>query len=186
MCVCVCVCVLGYSKVIAESRWDEVRIVSVCVCLSTAKGEPGANAMKGPLDLSAAESEFKKKFTDKTKNKWERREQFAAVPGKYTLLEMADESDDEETDCPAPSTSGPPKMVKSCSLDKPTQRLVDLIFDTDMFQDAMKSFDIGERCTLQEDLSMCACVSVCVCAEVAVSYFLLLVLQTPRRCLLAN
>ena len=102
--------------------------------------------MKGPLQLSLAESEFKKKFSDKTKNKWEQREQFTAVPGKYTLLEMADESDDEEA-TPAPTTSGPAKKMRPCTLDKPTQKLVDLIFDADMFQDAMKSFDIGEKFT---------------------------------------
>jgi len=100
--------------------------------------------LKGPMQLSPAENEFKKKFSDKTKNKWEHREQFTAVPGKYTLLEMADESDDEEP-TPAPTTSGPARKMRPCTLDKPTQKLVDLIFDADMFQDAMKSFDIGEK-----------------------------------------
>ena len=36
------------------------------------------------------------------------------------------------------------KVVKPCSLDKPTQALVKLIFDNDMFQDAMKSMEIGK------------------------------------------
>jgi len=39
-------------------------------------------------------SDFKKKFQDKTKNKWEERDKFKAHPGKYTLLEMGE--DDEE------------------------------------------------------------------------------------------
>ena len=53
------------------------------------------NAMKGPFhSLDAAEKEFTKKFTDKTKNKWEDRAQFTPVAGKYTLLEMDDDEDD--------------------------------------------------------------------------------------------
>ena len=51
--------------------------------------------MKGPFyTIEDAEKEFTKKFTDKTKNKWEDREQFTPVPGKYTLLEMDDDDDD--------------------------------------------------------------------------------------------
>lgn len=47
----------------------------------------------------------------------------------------------EETD------AGPaiPVKVKGCTLDKPTQELIKLIFDNDMFQSAMKKMDIG-RC----------------------------------------
>ena len=45
--------------------------------------------------LEEAEKAFKKKFSDKTKNKWENRDKFVAVPGKYTLLEMDDDDGDE-------------------------------------------------------------------------------------------
>ena len=44
--------------------------------------------------MEEAAKEFKKKFTDKTKNKWEDRAQFTPVAGKYTLLEMDDDEDD--------------------------------------------------------------------------------------------
>lgn len=37
--------------------------------------------------------------------------------------------------------SGP---VERCTLDAPTQSLLNLIFNHDMFKDAMKSFDIGK------------------------------------------
>lgn len=37
-----------------------------------------------------------------------------------------------------------PKIVKSCSLKKPTQELVKLIFNNDMFKEAMQSMEIGE------------------------------------------
>ena len=37
----------------------------------------------------------------------------------------------------------PPRVVRQCSLDQPTQSLIKLIFDQDMFKDAMKSMEIG-------------------------------------------
>ena len=37
-----------------------------------------------------------------------------------------------------------PKKVKTCTLDKTTQGLIKLIFDNDMFNNAMKNFDIGK------------------------------------------
>ena len=61
------------------------------------QGEPGANALKGPTNLASAVKDFEKKFSDKTKNKWANRASFAPVPGKYTLIEMADE---DEVDAP--------------------------------------------------------------------------------------
>ena len=59
------------------------------------QGEPGQNAMKGPFgSVDTAAKEFEKKFQDKTKNKWENRDNFVPAPGKYTLLEMDDDDDD--------------------------------------------------------------------------------------------
>ena len=40
-------------------------------------------------------------------------------------------------------TDSAEKVVKPCGLDKPTQALMKLIFDNDMFQEAMKSMEIG-------------------------------------------
>ena len=40
----------------------------------------------------------------------------------------------------------PPRMVRACSLDQPTRDLVKLIFDNDMFREAMKSMEIGRHC----------------------------------------
>ena len=60
-------------------------------------GEPGQNAMKGPFgSTDAAAKEFNKKFKDKTRNDWEKRQVFTAHPGKYTLIEMGDEDEEEE------------------------------------------------------------------------------------------
>ena len=53
--------------------------------------------MKGPLSsIDAAAKDFTKKFHDKTKNKWENRDKFVPVPGKYTLIEMDDDPEGEE------------------------------------------------------------------------------------------
>ena len=60
-------------------------------------GEGGQTAMKGPFQTAeVAEKEFCKKFKDKTRNSWEERENFTAVKGKYTLLEMDEEEGDEQ------------------------------------------------------------------------------------------
>ena len=59
-------------------------------------GESGQNSNKMFRSLEAAEKEFCKKFREKTKNSWEERENFTALPGKYTLLEMDDEEGGEE------------------------------------------------------------------------------------------
>jgi len=48
------------------------------------------------MSLNDAVADFKKKFQDKTKNKWEQRDNFKAQPGKYTLLEMGEEEEDED------------------------------------------------------------------------------------------
>ena len=52
--------------------------------------------MKGPTTKDAAIADFKKKFKDKTRNNWDDRANFKPSPGKYTLIEM--DADDEEDD----------------------------------------------------------------------------------------
>ena len=37
------------------------------------------------------------------------------------------------------------KVTADCTLNSPTQSLMNLIFDNDMFKEAMASFDIGEH-----------------------------------------
>ncbi|XP_060587154.1 protein mono-ADP-ribosyltransferase PARP3-like [Ruditapes philippinarum] len=107
-------------------------------------GEKGANSLTGPTDLASAVKAFEKKFKDKTKNNWAQRGSFNPVAGKYTLIEMAD---DDEDDAPGPSvslsTAG--KKVAGSKLDKTTQGLLKLLFDNDMFKDCMKKFDIDVK-----------------------------------------
>lgn len=46
--------------------------------------------------LEDAKKDFKKKFWEKTKNKWEERNQFVAHPNKYTLIEVQGEAESQE------------------------------------------------------------------------------------------
>ncbi|KAK7496119.1 hypothetical protein BaRGS_00012529 [Batillaria attramentaria] len=109
-------------------------------------GEPGANALKGPFgNPTDAVKDFEKKFSDKTKNKWADRENFQAKPGKYTLLEMAGDDDDDEDTVDAGSAPRSDQKVAKCTLDNTTQSLVQLIFDHNMFRDTMKNFDIDVK-----------------------------------------
>ncbi len=62
-------------------------------------GEPGQNSNQACANLVAAEDAFKKKFQDKTKNKWENRNDFKPAKDKYTLLEM-DHADDVAEEAP--------------------------------------------------------------------------------------
>lgn len=52
--------------------------------------------MSGRMEKEKAIKAFEKKFHDKTKNKWSEREKFSAVSGKYTLLEMGDDEDEDD------------------------------------------------------------------------------------------
>eukprot|EP00397_Hematodinium_sp_SG-2012_P025211 GEMP01026317.1.p1 GENE.GEMP01026317.1~~GEMP01026317.1.p1 ORF type:complete len:501 (+),score=121.41 GEMP01026317.1:53-1555(+) len=60
-------------------------------------GEPGQNNLSTfGADLSAAEKDFAKKFTDKTKNAWPIQGPFKAVQGKYNLVEMDAQQDESK------------------------------------------------------------------------------------------
>ena len=54
------------------------------------------NSLKGPSkNLEATIKDFEKKFKDKTKNNWKDRADFKPCAGKYTLIEMYAQDDDE-------------------------------------------------------------------------------------------
>ena len=59
-------------------------------------GEAGSNSLGPAGDEATVIKQFEKKFSDKTKNKWANRDKFKPVPGKYTLLEMDDDSEGDE------------------------------------------------------------------------------------------
>ena len=51
-------------------------------------------------------------------------------------------------------TDAPPQVVQECSLDHATRDLIQLIFNHDMFSDAMKSLEIG-RSSVSELRHLC-------------------------------
>ncbi|XP_062517252.1 protein mono-ADP-ribosyltransferase PARP3-like [Corticium candelabrum] len=113
-------------------------------------GESGQNAMKEAFgDLNKAVKEFEKKFKDKTKNDWSARHKFTPAPGKYTLIEMDDEDEDDGGTAAKLAAlddkTDAPKKVRSCTLDKHTQSLIKLIFDHDMFKEAMEKMELDTK-----------------------------------------
>lgn len=106
-------------------------------------GAAGQSATLGTGSLESALREFDKKFKDKTGLTWEDRGH-AAKPKKYVFVERSyepDSEDDDETDeddvvAAAPSRSRSASPVKS-ALPKPTQSLMDLIFNMQYMQHAM-------------------------------------------------
>lgn len=60
------------------------------------QGESGQSALKRYPTPEQAVKDFEKKFKDKTKNNWADRASFQPVAGKYTLIEMDGEEEDEE------------------------------------------------------------------------------------------
>jgi poly [ADP-ribose] polymerase len=122
----------------AYTRWGRV-------------GETGSNQMSGPFtSANEAIKQFKSKFKDKTKNDWDKRDQFVKVSGKYDLIDVAGDGDDEEeiTTIISKSGAGEDKdgtVYAASKLDKPTQSLIRLLFDADMFKEALKSYDIDVK-----------------------------------------
>lgn len=108
-------------------------------------GEAGQSKLTFFADLNSAKKDFEKKFKDKTKNNWSDRENFTPHSGKYTIIEVEHDDDEEETGeavIKVDTVDGVCKKVKPCSLDKPTQDLVSLIFSSDMFKDAMQTMNL--------------------------------------------
>ncbi|CAF0974544.1 unnamed protein product [Adineta ricciae] len=114
-------------------------------------GETGQSQMFGPFgSQDAAVKQFKSKFKDKTKNDWDSRDQFKKIAGKYDLIDVAGDGDDEEeqqtTATKRTTVEDKDGVVYAASkLDTATQSLIRLIFDTDMFKDALKTYDIDVK-----------------------------------------
>jgi poly [ADP-ribose] polymerase len=78
------------------------------------------------------------------------RSKFQTVPGLYTLLEMSYEDDDIEQIQEALGTLKEKKMaaakkIRPSALPKPTQELINLIFDLDMFKAQMAKFELNVK-----------------------------------------
>ncbi|KAB7502845.1 Poly [ADP-ribose] polymerase 3 [Armadillidium nasatum] len=79
-------------------------------------GESGLHKCESFAKVEDAINQFKKKFKEKTKNEWEKRENFVPSKGKYTLIEICQESH------------------LTSKLDPRTQLMIKLIFNDDMFR----------------------------------------------------
>ncbi|XP_071784252.1 protein mono-ADP-ribosyltransferase PARP3-like [Asterias amurensis] len=112
-------------------------------------GEPGANQSISFTDVNQGTKAFEKKYQDKTRNKWADRANFNPVPGKYTLIEVDQSADVEEDVKKLTVLDGTSKKssssVAACKLDKPTQGLMNLIFDNNMFKEQMEDFDLDVK-----------------------------------------
>ncbi|XP_067907485.1 protein mono-ADP-ribosyltransferase PARP3 [Heterodontus francisci] len=107
-------------------------------------GEVGQSKLSPPGTLNDVVKDFEKKFKDKTKNGWADRASFVAQPGKYTMIEVQhgyEEATVMKTDT-VDGGSVVNKKVRSCTLDKPTQDLITLLFSHDMFKEQMQTMNL--------------------------------------------
>lgn len=99
-------------------------------------GEDGTVQSNESSSLDEAKGEFEKKFKDKTGLTWSNRSDSPKAK-KYTYIEKSYEADDSDSEDDA-ATGG--NDVQS-TLDLPTQRLMELIFNENHFNAALE--DIG-------------------------------------------
>lgn len=99
-------------------------------------------------DRESCEKAFSKKFKDKTGNFWNNRGNFSAMVGKYELLEIDHTAKKEEDLEPLMMTLKNKKdnvEYLPSSLPDETRDLVHLLFEKDMYNDALKEFEIDVR-----------------------------------------
>ncbi|XP_039206042.1 poly [ADP-ribose] polymerase 2 isoform X2 [Crotalus tigris] len=99
-------------------------------------GKPGQHSLVPCSgDLAKAKDIFTKKFLDKTKNEWDKRNSFQKVSGKYDLLHLDYEARDAENSADA----GPEKTVSKpkpvSQLEPRVQALLELICNIRMMEE---------------------------------------------------
>lgn len=105
-------------------------------------GEPGAVKTLPASSLEDAKKIFRKKFQDKTRNKWEERHDFQKVPGKYQLIHTKEEEAADGVGsaggsaAAAVAASGP---VAASKLDPASLDFVSFVFNQDMFREQLAS-----------------------------------------------
>ncbi|KAG8436109.1 hypothetical protein GDO86_007281 [Hymenochirus boettgeri] len=111
-------------------------------------GETGQSKLTPFNNLEGARKDFEKKFKDKTKNSWSEKGNFTPHAGKYTMIEVQHNDDNEESgeaSVKVDLVDGVCKKILPCSLDKPTQDLMTLIFSNDMFKEAMQTMNLDVK-----------------------------------------
>lgn len=103
----------------------------------------------GPFsDQSDAYRPFNKKFREKTGNDWVARKSFVPKKGKYDLLEVDHAATREDEEEPLVMTfRGGRSDVEylPCSLPRATRKLIELLFEENVYEDALRQFDIDIR-----------------------------------------
>ncbi|GJN75670.1 hypothetical protein PLICBS_009775 [Purpureocillium lilacinum] len=110
-------------------------------------GEAGQNAVLGNGTFQDALKNFEKKFKDKSGLPWDKRGD-NPKPGKYAFVERSyndDDSDEEMDDAddkPGVKTEdGEEASTPDCTLPKPVQDLMEIIFNQAYFRDTMASLN---------------------------------------------
>ncbi|KAL6103827.1 parp2 [Pungitius sinensis] len=93
-------------------------------------------------DLLKAKDFFKKKFSDKTKNDWERRASFEKVAGKYDMVFM-DYSTSKKEDNQTAVDAAPKR--RTCKLDLKLQSLLELICDIKAMEECVLEMKFDTR-----------------------------------------
>eukprot|EP00177_Eucheuma_denticulatum_P001083 GFKZ01001975.1.p1 GENE.GFKZ01001975.1~~GFKZ01001975.1.p1 ORF type:complete len:974 (+),score=144.25 GFKZ01001975.1:40-2922(+) len=105
--------------------------------------------LMGPfVDQDGAYRPFNKKFREKTGNDWSARQNFVSKKGKYELLEVDHAAKKEEEEEPYMTTfrGGHPDVeYLPSSLPRATRKLIELLFEQDIYEDALREFDIDIR-----------------------------------------
>lgn len=96
------------------------------------------NLVTSGADLTAAKRVFTKKFSDKTKNSWENRQNFEKVPGKYDLLIMDYNADQDKNDAVDAAPIKEEKPVTESKLDERIQSLIELICNIQVMEEILK------------------------------------------------
>ncbi|KAM8867700.1 protein mono-ADP-ribosyltransferase PARP3 [Synchiropus picturatus] len=106
-------------------------------------GEKGQSKLSPFDNVANAIKDFEKKFKDKTQNNWNDRENFVSHPRKYTLIEVdGDEDAEVKVDSVDGKVSTAAREYLPCTLDKATQKLIELIFNNDMFKEVMEHMNL--------------------------------------------
>jgi len=124
----------GPGNYVVFQRWGRV-------------GENGRGSSNRFGKVDKAIACFEKKFKEKTKNDWSDRENFRPVSGKYTMIDVSYESDDEgKEDTGVFSEEGKKKRKDAeqitSKLDPRVQDVIKMISNIDTMRDTMKEFEI--------------------------------------------
>ena len=133
--------VLGHNKFYLIQVVENTKTGQSAVWLRWGRvGAKGQTNLQTMGSASAAVDFFKRKFSDKTRNRWEDHAHFTHVPGMYDLVHRDHAAGGGDEPAPAASKPGEneaPLPPPESKLDEPVQRLIELIFNVRAMEEAM-------------------------------------------------